>query len=394
MNPNSSLLRGVLPLLLILGCLGCSPATPAVPTAVPGSSLQTAPPTPSEIPATFTPAPAPSKIPVSATPLPPANQTGPTRTPWPASAPKLRELAEKRGLYIGGAVQAAYLKEPDYAAAVAGQFNILTPEYELKMCIVWPERERFDFSASDAIVQFALDHHMRVRGHTLVWKECVPDWILNGKFSVEEGKQLLHQYISTVVGRYKGKIQYWDVLNETIERSPIWEQLVGKDYATLAFQWAHEADPDALLFYNDYDIETGNYKSGLLYETLKKWLAAGVPVSGVGFQSHFKYVIQTDVLAENIARFNALGLEVHLTEIDYATTPGYAKSEQDQLQVYTNLMEACLKAPKCPVFILWGVTDKYSWLNKANRPANPLILDADYQPKPAYAALYRLLEGK
>ena len=423
MNPFPTFYRIALPALLILVCLGCGSA-PAVPTAAPVAS-----PTPLASPVGGqTLAPAPSPIPTN-TPLPPAADTPqptetaapkvfqppadqnagytatakalkqawtptPTRTPWPASAPGLRELAEKRGLFIGGAVQAAFLEEPAYAEALAAQFNILTPEYQLKMCVVWPARDRFDFTASDAIVQFALDHKMRVRGHTLVWTECVPDWILNGKFTVEEGKQLLHQYISSVVGRYKGKIQYWDVLNETLDRSPIWERLIGPDYAALAFQWAHEADPDALLFYNDYEIESVNPKSDRLYTLLKTWLAAGVPVQGVGFQSHFKNAVPVDSLAENIARFNALGLQVHMTEVDYPITPGDPQSAQTQIKVYADLLGVCLKAANCPVFVMWGVTDKYSFLNTPDAPAEPLILDANFQPKPAYAALYQMLGGR
>ncbi len=317
-----------------------------------------------------------------------------TRTPWPSSAPALRDLAAKHGLYIGAAVQAGLLaKEPAYSDTAARQFNLIVPEYEMKMCIIWPARDRFDFSASDAIVQFAVDHQQRLRGHNLVWTDCLPDWISQGHFSQADATAMLKQYISAVVGHYRGKIQYWDVLNETIDRPPVWQSLIGPDYETLALTWAHAADPDALLFYNDYDAEVMNNKADRIYAMVKAWRAAGVPIHGVGLQAHLKGPIDYASLAQNIARLNALGLQVHITELDLPQDDFAPAQDEMQGQVYANVLKVCLAAKNCPVFVFWGFTDKYSYLNQ-NTQVFPLIFDQDYKPKPAYAAIYQVLGGK
>ena len=320
-----------------------------------------------------------------------------TRTPWPTGALSLRDLAAQRNFYIGAAVQSGLIADEEiYRQTLAKEFNILTPEWEMKMCAVWPERDRFDFAASDALVQFAQDHQMRVRGHTLVWTECLPNWISTGKFSPQEAQDLLHEYISTLVGRYKGKIAYWDVLNETLQRKPVWEDLIGPDYTKLAFQWAHEADPQALLFYNDYDAEMMNPKSDQVYEMVKGWLAEGVPIHGVGFQMHIKGFLNPASVASNIDRLNALGLEVHITEVDIPRMEGALDPDERQAEEYAKMLDVCLQAKNCPVFIIWGFTDKYTWYTENMKQPNaaPLIFDADYRPKPAYAALYSLLGGQ
>jgi endo-1,4-beta-xylanase len=394
--------------LILAVCLGCSALPPSAADIQFPTDTPTAPPAPSA-----TALPSPTKAQATkpaATFAPPVDkntaytQTAQavlknqkltptlTRTPWPADLPRLRDLAEKRGIYIGAAVQAGLLQEKQYADTLSSEFNLLTAEYEMKMCMIWPKREEFNFNAGDTIVQFAVDHKMRVRGHTLVWTECLPEWIEKGTFTQDEAKDLLHQYISTVVGRYKGKVQYWDVINESFERSPIWEKLIGKEYAQLAFQWAHEADPDALLFYNDYNAEGMNVKSDAIYAMVKGWKEAGVPIHGVGLQSHFKGPIDAEGIAQNIARLNDLGLQVHITELDFPYPDNNAKnSELTQAKIFSDLLKVCLQAANCPVFVLWGFTDKYTYLNGVGAFANPLIFDKLYLPKPSYAALYQVL---
>jgi endo-1,4-beta-xylanase len=314
-----------------------------------------------------------------------------TRTPWPMDAPGLRDLAEQRHFYIGTAVQAGLLADdPTYRDIVKKEFNILTAEFEMKMCEIWPERNRWDFAASDAIVAFAEENGLRMRGHTLVWIECVPEWVAEGEFSQDEATSILKEYITTVVSRYQGKIAYWDVLNETIERKPIWSDLIGPEYVELAFQWAHEADPAALLFYNDYNAEAMNFKSGRQYQLMKDLLDKGVPVHGVGLQAHFKGLLPVDQLAANIARLNELGLEVHITEIDVPRVSGVSDPDANQAAVYADVLAVCLAAENCPVFVIWGFTDKYTWMPLPD--SLPLIFDEDYQPKPAYEAIFNVLQ--
>jgi endo-1,4-beta-xylanase len=316
-----------------------------------------------------------------------------TRTPWPENAPGLRDLAEQRQFFIGAAVQSSLLADEEaYRETVRKEFNLITAEYEMKMCEIWPERDRWDFAAGDAIVAFAQENRMRVRGHTLVWIECVPEWLVQGKFNKDEAAAILQEYITTVVGRYRGKITYWDVLNETIERKPIWAESIGPEYIALAFQWAHEADPAALLFYNDYNAEAMTYKSERQYQLMEDLLEQGVPVHGVGLQAHFKGVLPADQVAANIARLNELGLEVHITEIDVPQINRASDPDGHQASIYADILAACLGAKNCPVFVIWGFTDKYTWVKQPN--AFPLIFDREYQPKPAYEAIFNVLQGR
>ncbi len=391
-------------ILLLTACQAASPTTAVEPvalvqttaapaTAVPAASTPTTAALTETATPTLPPAPTSTRRPTR-TPLPSPTATL-TRTPWPAEASGLRDLAVKHNLFIGSAVQADLLEnEAGYRQVAQKEFNIVTPEWEMKMCAIWPERDHWDFTKSDAIVQFALDNGMRVRGHTLVWTECIPDWVNKGSFTAEEASQILHEYISTVVGRYQGKIAYWDVLNETVERRPIWEELIGPDYAKLAFQWAHEADPQALLFYNDFNAEIINNKSDKVYAFVKGLKEEGVPIDGVGLQMHLKGLIPPNSVARNIDRLNALGLQVHITELDIPKVAGVLNPDETQADVYRSMLQVCMQASNCPVFIMWGFTDKHTWLstNLDQPDASPLIFDAEYRPKPAYEALYNTLQ--
>jgi endo-1,4-beta-xylanase len=168
-------------------------------------------------------------------------------------APTLRELAERNNLFIGAAVYTPHLNDPGYVDTIVGEFNMLTPENEAKACFVQSELGRFDFRAFDRLVNLAEDNGMEVHGHTLVWHQCVPGWLANGEYTRDEAIDLLRDHIYTVVGRYKGRVPIWDVVNEGIDdsgriRDTPWQRLIGDDYIELAFRFAHEADPDALLF--------------------------------------------------------------------------------------------------------------------------------------------------
>ena len=204
----------------------------------------------------------------------------------------LRDLAPRRGLAIGAAVDVSALRsDPVYAQILAQEFNMLTAENALKFGPLRPSRDSYDFSAADILVQFAQDHDMQVRGHTLVWHNQLPDWLTQGTFSREELSAILKEHILTVVGRYRGKIAAWDVVNEAVGdngqmRDTFWLRGIGPEYLDLAFQWAHEADPQAKLFYNDYNGEGLGSKSDAIYRLLKELLQRRVPVDGVGLQMH------------------------------------------------------------------------------------------------------------
>jgi endo-1,4-beta-xylanase len=323
-----------------------------------------------------------------------------------APGQSLRALAEKRGIRIGAAVAVRPLRDdPVYRELLAREFNIVTSENALKFAPLRPTRERFDFSGADEIVAFARDHAMQVRGHTLVWHQALPAWLTNGNFGRDELTAILKDHIATVVGRYRGQIGAWDVVNEAVARDgsmrdTFWRRAVGDEYLEVVFRWAHEADPQARLFYNDFDGEGLNQKAGAIYNLVKGLLNRGVPVHGVGLQMHIGLDAypQPQHVAANINRLAALGLEVHITEMDVKIQNGTGTMEERlaaQARIYRDMLKACLQASNFKAFVMWGVTDRYSWIPRhTGKPDAPLILDESARPKPAYHALLHVLGGQ
>ncbi len=347
----------------------------------------------------------------------------------------LREAAQASGLLIGTAVRPPALSEPAYAATLAREFNMLEPEDALKWEVVHPERQSYDFSQADQIVDFAARHGMKVRGHTLVWHRQNPKWLTEGKYTSGELAEILEKHIKTVVGHCRGKIFAWDVVNEAFDelhpgelRSTIWRDQPGiaiassyepratsnpgrselearsskqsYSYIERCFRWAHEADPQALLFYNEAEAETMNPKSDAIYAMVRDFRQRGVPIDGVGLQMHIAN-LHADVasIAANIQRFTALGVQVHITEMDVALpvdAEGNARAEDLQLQadIYRQIATACVSHPGCTAIQTWGFTDKYSWIGSHSKKTQgaALLFDRNYQAKPAYDALRGALE--
>ncbi len=330
----------------------------------------------------------------------------------------LREAASASGLLIGTAVRPAQLSEAAYASTLAREFNMVEPEDALKWEVVHPEPQTFDFSQGDRIVDFAVQHGMKVRGHTLVWHHQNPKWLTEGKFTSAELAEILETHIRTVVGHYRGKIFAWDVVNEAFDelqpgtlRSTIWRDHPGIGLAENAassyfyiercFRWAHEADPRALLFYNEAEAETVNPKSDAIYAMVRDFRQRGVPIDGVGFQMHIAN-LHADVasISANIKRFTALGVQVHITEMDVALPldangnprPGDLHRQAD---IYRQIAAACLSHPGCGAIQTWGFTDKYSWIGSHSKHTQGAALpfDRDYRAKPALEALRNALES-
>lgn len=325
----------------------------------------------------------------------------------------LREAAaQASGLLIGTAVRPAQLSEASYASTLAREFNMLEPEDALKWEVVHPTAQSFDFSQADQIVDFATRHGMKVRGHTLVWHRQNPKWLTEGKYTSAELAQILEQHIKTVVGHYRGKIFAWDVVNEAFDelhpgglRSTIWRDqpgigLAGASYIERCFRWAHEADPQALLFYNEAEAETMNTKSDAIYALVHDFRLRGVPIDGVGFQMHIAN-LRADVasISANISRFTALGVQIHITEMDVALPidpNGNVRPEdlQKQAGIYRQIAAACLAHPGCTAIQTWGFTDKYSWIGSHSKQTQGAALpfDRNYRAKPAYEALRNALK--
>lgn len=310
--------------------------------------------------------------------------------------------AAPEGFYIGAAVDLLPLiQDQEYAEVLAREFNMVVAENVMKFGAFRPGPNSFSFGPADYLVEFAEKHDMAVRGHTLVWHDSVPRWLEQVQ-SRDEFIAILEEHISTVVDRYKGRIVAWDVVNEAVEgdgslRQSIFLERLGPEYIEMAFRAAHTADPEALLFYNDYSAEGLNAKSDAIYELMADLLERGVPVHGVGLQMHIGTEPgmrpSTDELAENIRRLNELGLTVHITEMDVRLKGGVAEDKlAEQAQVYREVLEVCLAAEACTALVMWGFTDVYSWVpgyflgyGKA-LPFNELL-----EPKPAYHALLKTL---
>ncbi len=295
----------------------------------------------------------------------------------------------------------------EYRKILARQFSSVSPENQMKWDYIHPERDRYDFAQADAIVEFAERHDQVVRGHTLLWHSQNPEWLEKGGFSKEELRAILREHITTVVGRYAGRIQQWDVANEIFDdqgqlrtQDNIWIRELGPGIVADAFRWAHEADPAAKLFFNDYNVESVNAKSNAYHALVQDLLAQGVPVDGFSVQAHLstRYGFPGD-LKDNLRRFDALGLETAVTELDVRMDlpeSGVPTAEQERKQAdyYRRALEACLVVDGCNSFTIWGFTDKYSWVPvffEGEGFAN--VMTDDFDRKPAFHALRDTLKA-
>jgi endo-1,4-beta-xylanase len=331
-------------------------------------------------------------------------------------AQSLRAYADKIGILIGAAVDPSKLTEDAYAATIAREFNMVEPENGMKWGAIRPNQKTFNFKPGDQVVAFAQGHRMKVRGHCLVWQKYNPAWLMKGQFTSEQLSDLLREHIGTVMKHYAGQVFAWDVVNEAFDESggfehSIWYDspgigLAGKGTAYLeqAFRWARAAQPEALLFYNDYDAEGLNAKSDAIYAMVKDFKRRGVPIDGVGLQAHIFNLSTKEIssISDNIARLTALGVEVHITEMDAALPlngKGKLLNKSDlkkQAEIYRLVAKACLQHRGCTAFQIWGFTDKYSWIPGYTKGAKgkALLFDESYAPKPVYNALREVFQQR
>lgn len=319
------------------------------------------------------------------------------------AADTLRALAVPAGLHIGSSVRADALQtDPAYARLLAHEFNLVTPENAMKFSVVQPERGRFDFAQADALVEFAEANGMQVNGHVLVWHQQLPDWLTQGNFDSGELKAILREHIRTLVTRYRGRVASWDVGAEAVDengrlRETFWSRGIGPDYLALAFRWAHEADPQAHLRYNDYGGEGDGAKSDGIYDLMIELRRRGTPIHGVGLQMHasLKEVPRASEVRINMKRLAALGLESHISEMDVMLSlPASRADLRAQAALYRDVLQACLAVPQCRSFSTWGASDRYSWI-PAFFPGqgDALLFDKDNRAKPAYQSVQRLLRS-
>ena len=313
-------------------------------------------------------------------------------------ADSLRVLAARVGLRIGTAVNPDLLNtNTKYTQITAEQFSSVTPENVMKWYATEPERGRFDFTEAEQLMAFARANGQKVRGHVLVWHSQLPTWLTSGTWSRDELRSIMREHIFAVAGHFRGRIWAWDVVNEAFNddgtlRDTIWLRTIGPSYIADAFRWAHQADPKAILFYNDYNVEGINAKSNAVYALLRQLKREGVPVEGFGAQGHLatQYGFPRDVL-ENLRRFGRLGLATAITEADVRIVLPVDNAERwAQAAGYSLMLESCLLERSCISYTVWGFTDRYQWVPGVfPLEGEAAILDADFNPKPAYDAVRR-----
>ena len=257
---------------------------------------------------------------------------------------------------------------------------------------VHPEPDRWDFTPADTLVAFAAKHQMKVKGHALLWHQALPGWV-NAGMTPEALRDAMRQHILRLVGRYKGRVFAWDVLNEAVDeqgrlRKTLFLDTLGEGYVSEAFRLAHEADPDALLIYNDYGIEAPGPKLDGVCRLLERLRAEGVPVHGVGIQMHIEAAACPDpaALATLVRRLAGLGLKVNISEMDVRVrdVPGSrADKLEAQRRVYHDVISACCGEKGFMAVTFWGFTDAHSWVDGSFGEDDPLLFDEQYRPKPA-----------
>ena len=341
----------------------------------------------------------------------------------------------KSDFMIGAALNRRQFSEEDVRALpiIKSQFNTISPENQLKWQSIHPQPDKYDFDGADRYVAFGEKYGMFVIGHTLVWHNQTPAWVFDdGKGNLVDRDTLLKRmrdHIRTVVGRYKGRIKGWDVVNEAVNadgtlRQSKWLKIIGEDYIAKAFQFAHEADPQAELYYNDYSLENEPKRNGAV-QLIKKLKAQGVPITGVGLQGHnsltWPSIQQQDA---TITAFAKLDVKVNITELDINVLPFVSEEEgpsikltdelQPKLNPYASGLPETVNEEQAIRFLelfgvylrhrdvidritFWGVTDADSWLNNfpvRGRTNYPLLFDRKGNAKLSFDTLVTLGSSK
>ena len=326
----------------------------------------------------------------------------------------LRDYASKAGKYIGVAIPSWNINlnnaSDKKANAISGEFNIAVAENAMKIDATEPSKGNFNLNQPRQQLDFAEANGMDMRGHTLVWHQQVPAWISkDGKkndhnWTRDQLIEIMQNHIKGVAGGLKGRIREWDVVNECLDddqsivwsnpsgyklRSSIWKDVIGEDFIEMAFRLAHEADPEALLYINDYSVEfMGDAKTEAYFNLVKKLVEKGTPIHGVGLQCHITTgQLNIRKLKDNIRRYKDLGLKCIITELDITQSdPKATDAAKRQAEDYCALVLGALSEENCPTVMIWGLCDPDSW-----RENNPLLFDGSVKPKEAYYAVHAAL---
>ena len=326
-----------------------------------------------------------------------------------AADPTIRDLAQERGRFIGTILNSEWFNdaiEPEFEQIHKTQFNVVVAENEMKFDATEPQENEFNFAKGDKMVEYAQANGIRVRGHALAWHSQVANWVNNYAGQKDKLLAVLKNHIENVVGHWKGKVAEWDVVNEAVNdeynagwrsTNSVWYEGIGAEFLDSAFVWAHAADPDAELCYNDYSLEWGlreGSKASFVVEQVKRWKQNNIPITCVGTQTHIEIAHETTpqnvrALAKALAE---LGVTLNITELDI----GFPKGSAGQLgaadyakqgHLYRQFMDVFLEEPNMGEFVIWGLTDAHSWLDDQQGKTEGLLYDKQYKPKPAYDSI-------
>ena len=314
----------------------------------------------------------------------------------------LRELADLASIRIGSTAEPSETTDPAFASILRREFNSLTPENALKWYSTQPSAGTWDFTGADMVVDFATDHDMDIRGHTLVWAQdtYTPPWV---RAIADPGalQTTLDEHITTTMNHFAGRIERWDVVNEPLaslgtstSASVFWT--LGPEWVADAFRLARSLDPDAELWLNEYGSDWVPGKHEALLALVTDLVESGVPIDGVGIQTHRLpgAVLDTERFAAQLGDFTALGLEVAITELDVPVSPTDPNAFEVQAAEYARVVSTCLRVTGCVEVTIWGLTDSATWLDSLGlfpTPTRPLLFDTDFAPKPAYEAVRQVL---
>ncbi len=328
-----------------------------------------------------------------------------TDTSPPITGPAAETLKSTMPFPIGAAIKDALLDRAIYSNTLISDFNSISAENAMKFGATHPQLNTFNFTAADKIVNFALKNKMRVHGHVLIWPKdsTMPTWLTSFVGTPAAYEALMKTHIETVLAHFKGKVVSWDVVNEAFAddgtlKDNLWLRQLGEDYILKAFQFAHEADPDILLFYNDYGQEFGGRKMKAIMDLVAKAKARNIPIHGLGFQMHTLTKVAASGFETNVNLAATTGLLIHVSELDITVGRTFELlQQQTQATRYKEIFTAYMKIPKAQQFGIttWGVSDKDSFYNASDSGADhPLLFDHDYNPKLAYKSVIDAALGR
>lgn len=294
-----------------------------------------------------------------------------------------------------------------YKAIAIKQFNSITPENIFKASFLHPQKDVFHWADADKLAVFCGDHSKRLHGHTLIWHQQLPQWILDFDGDREAWDMLMKHHIETIVAHFRGKVKAWDVVNEAFNedgtlRNSIWRQKIGDMYIAKAFKYAHEADPDALLFYNDYNLESNPEKRRAVFDQMNSLRRSGINVDGIGLQMHIDIdKPELSDIADAMKQVADQDYKLHISEMDVSVNPRN-RDISGKLDDLLNEQAAILSAVvqnynNIPAkfqygITFWGISDENSWIRSYyGRIDYPLLYDDNYSPKPAYCKLLETL---